>query len=150
MNCFVSELQSGNLFDANPFPIIVICCCNEKLAAVQLKRVFLETFQVDAPDERQREQLLRWIILEEHGFDGDVSSLLHEVANKTHGFFYGDLQALVYYAFNNRKLNPTSDVVTKADITLDKYDFMKALGSYCIVSSIVIICQVFRSYAIEL
>ncbi|KAJ8919711.1 hypothetical protein NQ315_006239 [Exocentrus adspersus] len=93
MGYFADEL--ANLFENNPYPVLLFCCSNSKTIPTDLKKLFLETFDVDAPDAMQRKENLRWIIQDR---DTNTDANLDEVADKTHGFFFEDLKALVYFA----------------------------------------------------
>lgn len=85
--------------------MILFCSSNEKSAIpVGLKRLFLKSFEIKAPSEDERERILQWI-LTEHRIETDGVDL-KEVANKTRGFFFDDLKALVHYADLNRTKNP--------------------------------------------
>lgn len=93
MGYFSDELKA--LFENNPFPIFVFCCSNDKKLPTDLKKLFLQTFDVTAPNDIQREQNLKWI-LEDEKLKVDFD--LQKVANKIHGFYFEDIRALVYYA----------------------------------------------------
>lgn len=84
------------LFDNNPFPVILFCCSNSKDIPAEFKRVFLEIFDINAPTDLEREKILTWVI-EKNDIELEAVDL-KKVANKTHGFYFEDLKALVYYA----------------------------------------------------
>ncbi|KAJ8930076.1 hypothetical protein NQ314_017183 [Rhamnusium bicolor] len=120
---FADELQV--LFESNPFPVILFCCSNEKDIPADLKKIFLETFDINAPHCSEREQNLRWI-LEERSIKTNVN--LSEIANKTHGFFFEDLNALVYYAKIDNKIMSSHierNILTQENF-LTAIDFMQA------------------------
>ncbi|XP_076264418.1 peroxisomal biogenesis factor 6 isoform X1 [Rhynchophorus ferrugineus] len=97
INAFSNYLH--NLFFKNVHPVIVVCCSNSKDISPELKRLFLEIFEINPPSEEEREEILKWILsmndISVHGLD------LKCIANTTHGFYFKDLEALVYYAENN-------------------------------------------------
>ncbi|XP_074026455.1 peroxisomal biogenesis factor 6 isoform X2 [Leptinotarsa decemlineata] len=109
MGNFSDELKF--LFENNIFPVFLFCCSNQKDIPTNLRKLFLETFEIGAPSELQREHNLRWI-LEEERLNTDI--MLSEIANKTHGFFYEDLRALVYHA--RRELRKRTSQSDKTDI----------------------------------
>ncbi|KAG5864634.1 hypothetical protein JTB14_031602 [Gonioctena quinquepunctata] len=115
---FSDELKF--LLETNPFPVFLFCCSNQKDIPTNLKKLFLETFDIGVPTESQRQLHLRWI-LEEGDFNTNAD--LSEIANKTHGFLYEDLRALVYYA--RKELRKTSG---SSDTNLGEKHFMEAIG----------------------
>ncbi|KAI4472009.1 aaa-family atpase [Holotrichia oblita] len=110
---------TNNLTNNDP-PLIVICISNSKDVPAELSRIFLEVFEFGAPDQDDRAKILEWM-LEERALESDVD--MNEIAGKTHGFFYGDLAALVYYAHKNGFENRTTGL-----LSLIKDDFDVALG----------------------
>lgn len=101
---------SNNLTNNDP-PLIVICISNSKNIPAELGRIFLEIFEFGAPDQDERAKILEWI-LEEQALETDTD--MKEIAGKTHGFFYGDLAALIYHARKN-SFDNRSDSLIKAD-----------------------------------
>lgn len=126
MDYFAKELNT--LFQNNTFPVILFACSNSKTVPVDLKKNFLETFEIDAPDAVQREEILTWI-LEERG--AKIEADLGEIANKTHGFFFEDLKALVYYAeMDGMKLESDGETV------VTEVNFLSAIGDIHLVDRI--------------
>lgn len=80
----------------NKFLIMVFCCTNDKSIPVELRRIFLKTFEIKAPSELDRGQMLQWIL--EDLKVPSTSVNLNNFANKTHGFLFEDLKALVQSA----------------------------------------------------
>lgn len=116
-----SELKT--LFKSNNFPVIVICISNKKEIHSDLKRIFLKIFDIDAPSVTQREQILQWLLNRKHlNIRGD----LNEIASKCHGFYYGDLEALVFHAL---KMNFTEWF----DGFINGECFFKALGNDALI-----------------
>lgn len=120
INYFQSELKY--LFDDNNFPIVLLCLSNVKDISIDLTRTFLESFSIDSPNQNERNQLLRWLMLSRN-IDCEIS--LFKVASKTHGFLLGDLDALINHAEKHFCLNSG---VKNNKICLRKKDFDKALG----------------------
>lgn len=83
------------MFANNNYPIILICLANENDIPSDLSRLFLDIFHIKSPNQTERFELLKWII-NINNIKCDLN--LNDVANKTHGFLYEDLKALVYYA----------------------------------------------------
>ncbi|XP_050312238.1 peroxisome assembly factor 2 isoform X2 [Anthonomus grandis grandis] len=93
-NSFSHHLEA--LFQNNPYPVIIFCCTSSKYIPAELKRLFLEAFEVNSPTDVEREENLRWIVeMNDLTANGEVYG---KVANKTHGFYFKDLEALVYHA----------------------------------------------------
>lgn len=93
------ELELQNLFENNIYPVIVFCCFNGSTSAdmsTELRRLFLEVFEIKAPNDAERADLLQWILQYENLPYNNVD--LMEIANKTHGFFFSDLKALIHHA----------------------------------------------------
>lgn len=134
------------MFQNNAFPVILFCCTNCKDIPAELKRMFLEIFQIDSPDDTERELMLEWI-LRKNDIDLGVGVNLKSVASKTNGFYFEDLAALVYYAENN--FYKSTRRCPK--IALDNDDLAKAIGK-SVVSSWIIHLDLFclRLYAFEL
>jgi peroxin-6 len=108
INHFLNELKS--LFKGNTFPLILFCSSNDKDIPIELKRLFLKTFEIKAPNEQERESILWWII-KTNEIKTDVD--LNNIANKTHGFFFEDLRTLVLHAvteFHNNNNNTKSNL----------------------------------------
>lgn len=120
INYFQTEI--GTLFDNNNFPIVLLCLSNTKELSSDLTRTFLETFEIEAPTQAERNDLLRWLMLTRHM---DSETPLSKIAAKTHGFLLGDLDALISHAEKN--LYVDSDI-TDSKICLRKKNFDKALG----------------------
>ncbi|CAG9763428.1 unnamed protein product [Ceutorhynchus assimilis] len=97
INSFINYLD--NLFYNNQHPVIVFCCTNSKTIAPELKRMFLEIFEINAPTDSNREKNLQWI-LEKNAINYNEVDL-KLVASKTNGFYFEDLNALVYHADRN-------------------------------------------------
>lgn len=116
MGYFADELNI--LFDNNPYPILLFCCSNKSNTPTELKKLFLETFEISAPDDTQRQLNLKWI-LEDERLEVDFD--LQKVANKTHGFYFEDTKALVYYAKKN-------SMEKKGDEVLKEEHFNEAIG----------------------
>lgn len=119
MGYFADELDT--LYQNNPYPLLVFCCTNDKNIPTDLKKLFLESFDVIAPNDIQREKNFQWILEDEKlvaNFD------LREVANKTHGFYFEDLRALVYYA----KRNFVKENGSGKQIILEEPHFSAAIG----------------------
>lgn len=81
----------------------------------------MDTFTIDSPNRQQRENNLKWIL--------DMNMISHnvninEIADKTHGFLFDDLKALMYYAQNDAKFNNNNN--SNAIITNE--NFLKSLG----------------------
>ncbi|KAF5299683.1 hypothetical protein FQA39_LY11478 [Lamprigera yunnana] len=93
---FGAELES--LFESNAFPLILICSSNTKNVPATLSRQFLEEFEIAPLDGPQRCETLQWII---DCKNVNNKAVLEEVADKTRGFVFEDLRALVYYAQKN-------------------------------------------------
>jgi AAA+ superfamily predicted ATPase len=118
INHFLNELKS--LFKGNTFPLILFCSSNDKDIPIELKRLFLKTFEIKAPNEQERESILWWII-KTNEIKTDVD--LNNIANKTHGFFFEDLRTLVLHAvteFHNNHNNTKSN--------LPEHYFLQAVG----------------------
>lgn len=112
-----SELKT--LFKSNNFPIIVICISNKKEIHSDLKRIFLKIFDIDAPTVTQREQMLLWLLNHKNlNIRGDLNA----IASKCHGFYYEDVEALVFHAL---KMNFTEGF----DGFINEECFYKALGN---------------------
>lgn len=103
---------------------MLLCLSNTKDISTDLTRSFLETFTIDAPDQTERNELLRWLM---HSRNFDCEVPLSAIATKTHGFLLGDLDALISHAEKNFYL---SSDVKESKICLRKKDFDKALGKY--------------------
>ncbi|CAG9816067.1 unnamed protein product [Phaedon cochleariae] len=116
MSNFADELEI--LFEKNTFPVLLFCCSNKKDVPTDLKKLFLECFEISAPSDIQREQNMRWI-LDEKDFRTEAN--LADIANKTHGFYFGDLQALIYYA--QKDFRSTSI----GEVNLGDVNFLKAI-----------------------
>ncbi|ENN78988.1 hypothetical protein YQE_04539, partial [Dendroctonus ponderosae] len=118
----------NNLFQNNAFPVILFCCTSSKEIPAELKRMFLEIFKIDSPNDTERELILEWI-LQKNDIELKVGVNLKDVASKTNGFYFEDLSALVYYAEN------TFHKATRqcSKIALDKDDLEKAVGK-CFIS----------------
>lgn len=114
----------------NRFPTIIFCCTNDKNIPVELRRIFLKTFEIKAPGDSDREQMLRWIL---EDFNIPYTSVnLSNLANKTHGFLFEDLKALVQYAlYEIHKNNDDYDILEQ--------HFIKALGILYLLSFLVLI-----------
>lgn len=143
MDYFAKELNS--LFQNNPFPVILFACSNSKTVPADLKKLFLESFEIDAPDAAQREEILRWI-LEERGAETEAD--LRGIADKTHGFFFEDLKALTYHAATDRKMSEGDE-----DDLITEENFASAIGDCQLLAkilSIVIFFLFFRFHAREL
>lgn len=105
---FVNELN--NLFSNNKHPVILVCVSNTKDLPSELSRVFLETITFEAPNQTERSQILEWIVAKK---SLKVRANLSEIAGKTHGFLYEDLEALVYYANKNSLFAKTEAIIDK-------------------------------------
>ncbi|EEZ99865.1 Transitional endoplasmic reticulum ATPase TER94-like Protein [Tribolium castaneum] len=108
---FTTEVKT--LFESNSFPLILICCSSDKNIPIELKRTFLKTFEIKAPNDQEREKILNWI-LKSQDVTTDID--MSEIANKTHGFLFEDLQTLVHYAmtdFTNEKKSAERCVVSQ-------------------------------------
>lgn len=93
MHNFHKEID--NLFSSNNYPIIVVCISNKKDIHIDLKRRFLAVFNVEIPTQEQRLQMLKWLVeLKNLEVEGELES----IANKSYGFCYEDLEALIFYA----------------------------------------------------
>ncbi|XP_072375630.1 peroxisomal ATPase PEX6 [Diabrotica undecimpunctata] len=118
MGNFLDELNF--LFENNTFPVLLFCCSNQKEIPPDLKKLFLQTFDICTPSDLERERHLRWIC-EERNIETDID--FSEVANKTHGFVFEDLRALVYYAERNCGRKLCDSKMFKIDVD----DFDKAV-----------------------
>lgn len=116
---FQNELQ--NLFKSNNFPIIVVCISNKKQIHADLKRMFLKIFNIEVPTVAQREQMLLWL-LKCKGLK--PPSDLNAIASKCHGFYYEDLEALVFHSL---KMSYSCGL---NDGPINEEHFFKALGNY--------------------
>ncbi|GJQ78747.1 hypothetical protein Trydic_g2781 [Trypoxylus dichotomus] len=105
---------ANNLTNNDP-PIIVVCISHSKEIPPELARVFLEIFEFGAPDRKERAKILEWL-LEEQPLKYTVN--IEVICDKTHGFFYGDLVALVYHAVRNTFI----DTNESKQITMDDVD----------------------------
>ncbi|CAG9864772.1 unnamed protein product [Phyllotreta striolata] len=90
---FADELNI--LFENNSLPILLFCCTDQDTIPSNLRKSFLETFEIRAPTGDERAEALKWITA---GCKLDSGVDFDEIAQKTHGFFYEDLKALIYYA----------------------------------------------------
>ncbi|XP_066148271.1 peroxisomal ATPase PEX6 isoform X2 [Euwallacea fornicatus] len=111
-------LQLTKLFEKKEFPVILFCCSTSKNIPAELKRVFLEIFDIDAPSDTERELILKWL-LEKNDIDFQHINL-KTVANKTNGFYFEDLKALVYYAESNFHINKRDGAFCLNDQDMDK------------------------------
>ncbi|CAH0547485.1 unnamed protein product [Brassicogethes aeneus] len=121
---FSNELNS--LFENNVFPILLFCCSNEKNIPSELQRIFLETFTISSPNDVQRKDLLKWI-MDKNKINYKVN--LDHVANKTHGFLFEDLKALVYFSKNNAGYNEKTDCdkeILKNEDVIKAIDYMQS------------------------
>lgn len=120
MGYFADEI--GTLFENSPYPLLLFCCTNDKNIPTDLKKLFLESFDITAPNDTQREENLKWI-LEDENLRVDFD--LQKVANKIHGFYFEDIKALVYYTKGNfrRKNGVLKEVV------LNEEHFADAIGT---------------------
>lgn len=99
-----------------------MCVSNSVEGPAELSRVFLETFEFPAPNQGERKQILDWMMESKNlACDFDVK----EIAERCHGFLYGDLEALVYYAQRNGWENK-GDGFDSLRLRID--DFNIALG----------------------
>lgn len=117
---FSDELKF--LFDNNPYPIVLFCCSNQRDIPVTLKQLFLQTFEIKAPTDTQRELSLKWICEEKNKIT-DVD--FHTIANKTHGFFFEDLEALVYHAERNSLKHSNSCKNIDIETFTEAIDYMQ-------------------------
>lgn len=113
---FQSEIN--NLFKSNNFPIIVVCISNKKEIHSDLKRMFLKIFDIETPTASEREQILSWLLTRKNL---NISGDLNAIASKCHGFYYEDLEALVFHAL---KMN----YADQFDGFINEECFFKALG----------------------
>lgn len=125
------EAELHNLFVVNKhqFPVIVVGVSNQKETKPLLQRIFLETIRVEPLDKEQRFTCLRWLHLTSRIMEDlhsqrisavplcalkndsmladmltDVGDILVAVADKTPGFFYGDLKLLYSNSFMRMKI----------------------------------------------
>lgn len=78
--------------------MVIFCCSNDKNISIELKRTFLKTFEIKAPNDKEREKILSWILQSK---DIKTNIDLNEISNKTHGFLFEDLKTLVHYAITD-------------------------------------------------
>ncbi|KAK5640545.1 hypothetical protein RI129_011356 [Pyrocoelia pectoralis] len=125
LSFFGSELDE--LFTNNNFPLILLCTTDSKEIPAALTRHFLETFEISTPNTAQRVENLQWIIQSQNLTN---NANLDEVAEKTHGFVLGDLNALVFYA---RRRVDSCQVLKQSDfdLALDKMqtNYSQSLGA---------------------
>ncbi|XP_060519317.1 peroxisomal ATPase PEX6 isoform X2 [Cylas formicarius] len=119
--------QLEHLFENNEFPVILFCSSEGSNIAPDMKRLFLETFEVNAPTDEERELILRWLLDANSTSSRNVD--LKNVANKTHGFYFEDLKALVYHAKrqSNRKALTEDDFQIAIDFMQSNYN--ESLGA---------------------
>lgn len=82
--------------------------------------MFLKVLDIEVPTVLEREQILLWL-LKRKGFT--LNGNLNTIANKCHGFYYGDLEALVFHSLKMRYANGFDDGF------IDEEYFFKALGN---------------------
>lgn len=107
-----------NLFKSNDHPVIVVCISNQRKIHSDLKRTFLRIIDIRAPTPQEREGMLRWL-LQYKGFN--IKGDLLAVASKCHGFYYEDLEALVFHALKMKYSNGFEGFI-------EEDYFFKALG----------------------
>ncbi|XP_066256260.1 peroxisomal ATPase PEX6 isoform X2 [Euwallacea similis] len=112
------SLQLTKLFEKKKFPVILFCCSTSKNLPAELKRVFLEIFDINAPSNTERELILKWL-LEKNDINYEHINL-KTVANKTNGFYFEDLKALIYYAENDFHINRRDDAFGLNDQNMEK------------------------------
>lgn len=120
MYTFQTEIE--NLYNSNNFPIITLCLSNTTDVHVDFKKMFLTHFNINAPVVQDRLKMLTWLLKSKNLFtNADLSA----IADKCHGFYFEDLEALVFHA---KKLwyQEYSDVSSTPGIS-EEY-FIKALG----------------------
>lgn len=117
---FQTEIE--NLYTSNNFPIIIICLSNTKHVHVDVKKLFLAHFDVDVPTREDRLKMLLWLIsFKNLRTDADLSL----IAGKCHGFYFEDLEALVFLA---KKLSYHECSTNSTKYVLSEENFMQALG----------------------
>lgn len=85
-----------------------------------MKRLFLKIFEMEAPAADAREQMLTWL-LQRGGLR--VSGDLNAIAGKCHGFYFEDLEALVFHALRMNYGEGSGGFINEKH-------FFKALGNY--------------------
>lgn len=125
---FEAELHNLFVVNKHQFPIIVVGVSNQKETKPLVQRIFLETIRVEPLDKEQRLACLRWMHMTQqmrealHGQRisavplcalhndsmvdplNDISDVLIAVADKTPGFFYGDLKLLYNNSVRRMKI----------------------------------------------
>lgn len=82
--------------------------------------MFLKIFDIQVPSVLEREQMLSWLLLcKSLKLRGDLNA----IASKCHGFYYEDLEALVFHAV---KINYGYGF---DDGFINEESFLKALGN---------------------
>lgn len=120
---YTFQTQVEELLQSNNFPIILICLSNSKDVHVDLKRTFLAVFDIPAPTEEQRVNILKWLIDFKNVCTGADLKL---IASKCYGFCYEDLDALVYHA---TKFCYEENEACKSEVK-EKH-FVRAVGKCC-------------------
>lgn len=131
MHNFHKEIE--NLFTSNNYPVVVVCISNRKDIHIDLKRRFLAVFNVEIPTQEQRLQILKWLVeLKNLDVEGDLES----IANKSYGFCYEDLEALIFYARSyscdkakdNSKMKLEEKYLTKAlgELFVDRLHYLRS------------------------
>ncbi|XP_056631650.1 peroxisomal ATPase PEX6 isoform X1 [Diorhabda sublineata] len=116
---FSDELKF--LFENNSYPIVLFCCSNQKDISVNLKHLFLQTFEIKTSTDIQRELNLKWICEEKD----EITDLdFHDLANKTHGFVFEDLKALVYHAEKTSRCSNNCKIINMESF-IEAIDYMQ-------------------------
>ncbi|KAL1516916.1 hypothetical protein ABEB36_000748 [Hypothenemus hampei] len=97
INYFIQSLEE-RLMDGK-YPVVLFCCTSSKDIPIELKRAFLEIFDINAPTSEEREQILKWLLEKNDIALKNID--LKAIANKTNGFYFKDLQTLVHYIEHN-------------------------------------------------
>ncbi|XP_044256953.1 peroxisome assembly factor 2 [Tribolium madens] len=123
---FINEVKT--LFESNSFPLILICCSSDKNIPIELRRTFLKTFEIKAPNDQEREKILNWI-LESKNITSGIN--MSQIANKTHGFLFEDLRTLIHYAETENNLEekfiPRDNFLRALDLMQSNYS--ESLGA---------------------
>lgn len=120
---YIFQTEIENLYNSNNFPIITICLSNTRDVHVDLKKMFLAHFNISAPLEQDRVKMLSWLLKYKNITTNNLDVVA--VASKCHGFYFEDLETLVFHA---KKLwfREYNDSSSRPEIS--EHHFMKALG----------------------
>lgn len=153
---FEAELHNLFVVNQHQFPVIVVGVSNQKETKPLVQRIFLETIRVEPLDKLQRLACLRWMHITNRMTEAlhkqsistvplcglhnsttvdslnDINEVLVAVADKTPGFFYGDLKLLYNNSVRRMKIqnqNQLSQEMFDFNLGVMQSSFSDALGA---------------------